>query len=45
MAITRPRHFLFLIGNSPTLEKDRVWNNLIESCKVAESEGGYVKLD
>ena len=45
VAITRPRHFLFLIGNSPTLEKDRVWNNLIESCKVAESEGGYVKLD
>jgi hypothetical protein len=33
------------VGNSPTLEKDRIWNNLINSCKVATKEGGYVALD
>jgi len=34
VAITRPKHFLFLIGNSKTLSLSEVWRAMIESCKL-----------
>ena len=33
VAITRPRHFLYIIGNSRTLEKCDFWKNMISYCK------------
>jgi superfamily I DNA and/or RNA helicase len=45
VAITRPRHFLFYIGNSETLLKSATWNKMIKSCKDHTKEGGYFKLD
>lgn len=33
VSVTRPRFFLFVIGNSRTLEKDKVWGALIDQCK------------
>ena len=33
VAITRPKHFLFLVGNSKTLSLSEVWRTMIESCK------------
>lgn len=30
VAITRPKHFLFIVGNRPTLSKDLVWKTLID---------------
>jgi hypothetical protein len=39
VAITRPKHFLFVVGNSKTLAGDKLWDSLVNSCKAAE--GGY----
>jgi len=39
VAITRPKHFLFVVGNSTTLAGDRLWDSMVKSCKAAE--GGY----
>lgn len=33
VAITRPRHFLFILGNANTLKKSPVWNNMITYCR------------
>lgn len=33
VAITRPRHFLFIVGNSETLKKSPVWSNMIKCCQ------------
>ena len=38
VAITRPKHFLFLVGNSKTLGISDVWRGLIDNCKA---NGGY----
>ena len=32
VAITRPKFFLLIIGNSKTLRKSSVWENMIEFC-------------
>ena len=42
VAITRPKHFLFLIGNSNTLNKHKIWKAMIDNCK---SIGGYIQID
>ena len=41
VAITRPKHFLFVIGNSQTLRGDKLWKAMIEGCQT--QEGGYFK--
>ena len=33
VAITRPRHFLIIVGNAPTLAKSQVWDNMMTHCK------------
>ena len=45
VAITRPKHFLFLIGNSRTLKKSEVWSAMIESCKSNVNNGGYFAIN
>ena len=35
VAITRPRHFLFYIGNSETLISHTIWRDMIKDCKKA----------
>ena len=32
VALTRPKFFLFVIGNKKTLEKSDVWDNMIRYC-------------
>lgn len=39
VATTRPKHFLFVVGNSKTLTGDPIWDSMVNSCKLAE--GGY----
>jgi superfamily I DNA and/or RNA helicase len=39
VAITRPKNFLFIIGNAETLQRSPTWSELIESHK--EAEKGY----
>jgi superfamily I DNA and/or RNA helicase len=41
VAVTRPRHFLIVIGNAATLSKDKVWNSLIEFSK---SKGKFMQI-
>lgn len=33
VAITRPRHFLFYVGNSDTLHKCDVWRQMVTGCR------------
>ena len=33
VAITRAKHFLFVVGNSRTLGKNEKWKQLIQECK------------
>lgn len=33
VAITRPKYFLFIVGNAATLSKSDVWNNMICYCQ------------
>jgi len=33
VAITRPKYFLMIVGNSRTLKKSDVWENMINYCK------------
>ena len=42
VAITRPKYFLFVVGNSRTLSGDSLWDNMIKGCK--EQPGGYFNL-
>ena len=41
VAITRPKHFLFVIGNSKTLKNDDTWKDYIEYCKQNSSYFKY----
>jgi superfamily I DNA and/or RNA helicase len=41
VAITRPKHFLFVVGNSRTLAGDKLWDSMVKSCMAAE--GGYFR--
>jgi len=34
VAITRPKYFLMVVGNSETLKKSDVWENMINYCKM-----------
>lgn len=36
VAITRPQHFLVIVGNAATLMKSHVWSNLIAHCKETD---------
>ena len=33
VAITRPKHFLFIVGNSDTLNLSKTWSDMIQSYK------------
>ena len=33
VAITRPRHFLIVVGNTSTLVKSDTWRNLVNTCR------------
>jgi len=39
VAITRPKYFLLIVGNSRTLEKAPVWDAMI---RYAVAQGSYV---
>lgn len=41
VAITRPKHFLLVVGNAKTLCRNEVWNNLIDHCKA---KGCFVEV-
>ena len=41
VAITRAKHYLFIIGSEKTLKTNRVWENLIQSVK---ENGNYDKV-
>ena len=45
VAITRPKHFLFYVGNTETLLKSKTWKSMIDNCKDHHQEGGYFKLE
>jgi len=45
VAITRPRHFLFMVGNSQTLHKSPLWRDMVESCQSAQAAGGFFALE
>jgi len=45
VAITRPRHFLFYVGNTETLVKSETWSKVIKVCQERIKEGGYFRLD
>ena len=34
VAITRPKHFLFMIGNRRTLSNNNTWKELIDQCEL-----------
>jgi len=38
VAITRARHFLFIVGNSSTLKKNELWSDLVDHCKKSHSK-------
>ena len=44
VAITRAKHFLFVVGNSKTLEKNKVWKDYVRHSQDNASEGGYFKF-
>jgi superfamily I DNA and/or RNA helicase len=44
VAITRPKHFLMLVGNSSTLSRDPQWKALVEYCST-EIANGFVKFN
>jgi regulator of nonsense transcripts 1 len=39
VAITRPKFFLMIVGNSRTLNKSLVWEDMIDYCKA---QGSYI---
>jgi senataxin len=45
VAITRPRHFLFIVGNAQTLLKNAVWKNLVSHLRDKQIMGAYFRLD
>jgi superfamily I DNA and/or RNA helicase len=44
VAITRAKHFLFVVGNTKTLEKNKVWCDYIRHCQKNEPEGGFFRF-
>jgi superfamily I DNA and/or RNA helicase len=42
VAITRPKHFLLIVGNAQTLCSNEVWSNLIQHCKA---KGCFVEVN
>ena len=44
VAITRARHFMFVIGNAETLIKNEIWSQLVSSSVIKAKEGGYFRL-
>ena len=44
VAITRAKHFLFIVGNSQTLSKDPIWEGLVNYCRN-DIQNGYFKID
>jgi superfamily I DNA and/or RNA helicase len=42
VAITRPKYFLMIVGNSQTLKKSDIWDNLINYCRM---QGKYIKVE
>ena len=43
VAITRPKHFLFVIGSSSTLQRDPVWRQMVEDLKKRGGQD-YVRI-
>jgi len=41
VAITRPKFFLLIVGNSRTLRKSYVWDDMIE---YAQNQGKYIHI-
>lgn len=41
VGLTRSKHFLFVIGNSKTLIKNKIWGDFIRDCSNAKNEIGY----
>ena len=39
MAITRPKHFLFVIGCAHTLVKDEIWHTFVLNCMEKKQRG------
>lgn len=44
VAITRPKFFLFVVGNARTLSQSEVWKNMIEYCRSSETASKLVEL-
>ena len=44
VAITRPRHFLVILGDSRTLVKSNTWDSMIKSFKNKMSKSSYFKI-
>jgi len=42
VALTRPKHFLFIVGNARTLGLSPVWRDMIKSYK--HIKGGYIQI-
>lgn len=42
VAITRPKYFLMIVGNSETLSKSIVWSNLVQYCRA---QGTFVEVE
>lgn len=45
VAITRAKHFLFVIGNSKTLERAPVWKNFITDHREQIQKLGYIEIN
>mmetsp|Transcript_35034 Transcript_35034/g.25497 ORF Transcript_35034/g.25497 Transcript_35034/m.25497 type:complete len:87 (-) Transcript_35034:553-813(-) len=44
VAITRAKHYLFIVGNAKTLKKDNCWEQLINMCEKGKDDGFYHQL-
>ena len=42
VAITRPQKFLFVIGHSQTLQKSKVWSQMVDYC---QNESSLIQID
>ena len=41
VAITRGKHFLFVVGNANTLRRDQTWKDLVDYAKERVPNGYY----
>jgi len=44
VAITRPKHFLFVVGNSKTLNKSDIFKGMIDAHQKKVENGAYFHL-